>query len=165
MSKSAGSNNRTARWALAVALTAVAWTVAAPAAGAADPDRFQQAVNYIFTGNANPTEYDELVDRSACVVVVPDPGFKRYIRYYLSRFRMDDAFFDKKYSGSRVLYTLDVKGDDIIIEYLLPDKQTVTQRYRTAQIPLPGDDIDLTQKAFKIVADDGCKPEKSKAPF
>jgi hypothetical protein len=76
---------------------------------------------------------------------------------------MDDALFDKRYAGSRVDYVLNVKGDEIILEYLNPDKQTVAQSYRSAQIPLPGD-IDQTQKAFQIIAD-RCKPKKSNAPF
>src|ERR1700733_14620005 len=88
-------------------LTAVQTTAA--------PDRLQQAVNYVFTGRVDPSAAPDIVDRASCAVVVPDPKFKGYIRYYLGRFRMDDALFDKKYSGAHVDYTLDVKGDDIII--------------------------------------------------
>ena len=77
---------------------------------------------------------------------------------------MDDALFDKKYSGSRVSYELNVKGDDVVIEYLNLDKKTVIQGYRSAQIPLPGD-IDQTQKALRIIFTDHCKAEKPKTPF
>jgi hypothetical protein len=97
------------------------------------------------------------------VVVVQDPRYKRYIRYYLGRFRIEDALFDKRYSGSRESYVLDVRGDDVIVEYLNTDKQTVAQSYRSAQIPLPGD-IDQTRKALQIVSD-GCKSKKSNTPF
>jgi hypothetical protein len=93
-----------------------------------------------------------------------DPKYNRYIRYYLNRFNMDDAIFGKKYSGARPYYELDVKGDDVVIEYLNPDKKTVAQGYRSAQIPLPGD-IDQTQKALRLIFADHCKAEKPKAPF
>jgi hypothetical protein len=129
----------------------------------AEADRLQQAINYVFTGRIDPPDAPEIVDRDACVVVVPDPRFKRYIRYYLGRFRIEDALFDKRYAGSRVDYVLDVRGDDVILEYLGADKQTVAQSYRSAQIPLPGD-IDQTRKALQIVAD-RCKSKKSNAPF
>ena len=77
---------------------------------------------------------------------------------------MDEALYDKKYSGSRALYELSVKGDDVVIEYLGPDKKTITQAYRSAQISLPGD-LDLTQRALRIIFSDYCKPEKPKTPF
>ena len=100
-------------------------------------DVFQQAINYVFTGKIDPQDGPEIVDRKSCVIVLRDPKFNRYIRYYLSRFNMDDAIFGKKYSGSRPYYELDVKGDDVVIEYLNPDKKAVVQGYRSAQIPLP----------------------------
>jgi hypothetical protein len=127
-------------------------------------DVFQQAVNYVFTGNIDPQDGPEIVDRKSCIVVLRDLKFNRYIRYYLSRFNMDDAIFGKKYSGSRPNYELDVKGDEVVIEYLNLDKKTVIQGYRSAQIPLPGD-IDQTQKALRIIFADHCKAEKPKAPF
>jgi hypothetical protein len=127
-------------------------------------DVFQQAVNYVFTGNIDPQDGPEIVDSKSCVIVLRDPKYNRYIRYYLSRFNMDDAIFGKKYSGSHPYYELDVKGDDVVIEYLNLDKKTVAQGYRSAQIPLPGD-IDQTQKALRIIFTDHCKGEKPKVPF
>jgi hypothetical protein len=129
-----------------------------------EADVFQQAVNYVFTGSIDPQDGPEIVDRKSCVIVLRDPKFNRYIRYYLTRFHMDDAIFGKKYSGSRPYYELDVKGDDVVIEYLNPDKKTVIQGYRSAQIPLPGD-IDQTQKALRLIFTDPCKAEKPKVPF
>jgi len=129
-----------------------------------EADVFQQAVNYIFTGSIDPQDGPEIVDRKSCVIVHRDPKFNRYIRYHLSRFNMDGAIFGKKYSGARPYYELDVKGDDVVIEYLNLDKKTVVQGYRSAQIPLPGD-IDQTQKALRIIFTDHCKAEKPKAPF
>ena len=129
-----------------------------------EADVFQQAINYVFTGSIDPQDGPEIVDRKSCVIVLRDPKFNRYIRYYLSRFNMDGAIFGKKYSGARPYYELDVKGDDVVIEYLNPDKKTVVQGYRSAQIPLPGD-IDQTQKALRIIFTDHCKAEKPKAPF
>jgi hypothetical protein len=130
----------------------------------AEADVFQQAVNYVFTGAVDPREAPEIVDRKSCVVVLRDPKFNRYIRYYLSRFKMDEALFDKNYSGPRVSNQLSVKGDDVVVEYLDPDKKTIIQGYRSAQISLPGD-IDQTQKALRIIFSDHCKPEKPKTPF
>lgn len=130
----------------------------------AEADLFQQAVNYVFTGRVDPQNGPEIVDRKSCVVVRRDPNFNRYIRYYLSRFKMDDALFDKKYSGSRVSYEVNVKGNDTVIEYLNPDKKTVIQGYRSAQIPLPGD-LEQTRKALRIIFTNYCKADAPKTPF
>jgi hypothetical protein len=151
-----------ARWAVATVSFLGAVSLETPAL--AEADVFQQAVNYVFTGQVDPQSGPEIVDRKSCVVVLRDPHFNRYIRYYLSRFKMDDALFDKRYSGSRVLYEVSVKGDDTVIEYLNPDKSTVIQGYRSAQIPLPGD-IDQTRKALRIIFTDYCKAETPKTPF
>ena len=130
----------------------------------AETSVFQQALNYVFTGRIDPQNGPEIVDQKSCVIVLRDPKYDRYIRYYLSRFKMDDASYDKKYAGSRVNYELDVKGDDVVIEYLNADKKTVVQGYRSAQIPLPGD-IDQTRKALDIIFAGHCKAEKPKVPF
>jgi hypothetical protein len=160
MPTSADRRFRAAGWVVVVAIAATT----APARAAAETDRLQQAVNYVFTGSVDPKNGVEIADRPACIVVLPDPRSQRFIRYYLSRFRMDDALFDKTYSGTRVNYRLDVKGDDVILEYLSMDKQTVLQGYRSAQIPLPGD-IDQTQRAFRLIFSDFCKPQKSRDLF
>jgi hypothetical protein len=130
----------------------------------AGDDVFQQAINYVFTGRVDPQESPEIVDRNACTVVMRDPNFNRYIRYYLSRFKMDSARFSTIYSGPQPHYQMDVAGDDIVIEYLTPDKTTVVQGYKTAQISLPGT-VDRTQKALAIIFRDHCKVEKPKTPF
>ena len=152
------------RRSLAVAAALLIGPVFAQAPALAEADIFQQAVNYVFTGQVDPANGPEIVDRKSCIVVLHDPHFDRYIRYYLRRIKMDDSLFDKKYSGSRVSYEVNVKGDDTVIEYLNPDKKTVIQGYRSAQIPLPGD-IDQTRKALNIIFTDYCKPEKTKGPF
>ena len=131
-------------------------------ARAAD-DLFQSAVNYVFTGRVDPANGPEIVDRKNCVVVIPDLRNKRYARFHLGRFKLDVARFNKRYSGSRTLYDLDVQGEDTILDYLAADKTTVMQSYKTAQIALPGD-FDATQRALKIISDN-CKPERLEAPF
>jgi hypothetical protein len=151
-------------WPLAVAVVSLLAVICLRAPAGAEADVFQKAVNYVFTGEVDPTDGPEIIDRKSCVVVMRDPKFNRYIRYYMSRFKMDVALFDKKYSGSRVFYTLSVKGDDVVIEYLKPDKKTVTEGYRSAQISLPGD-IDQTRRALRIIFTDHCKPEKPKTLF
>jgi hypothetical protein len=133
-------------------------------AWADDGDLFQRAVNYAFTGQVDPKEAPQITDREGCIVVMRDPKFNRFIRYHLRRFKMDDALFDKNYSGSRVSYELNVKGDNTLLEYLDPDRKTVLQAYRSAEIPLPGE-IDQSQKALKIIFSQFCQSEKQKAPF
>jgi len=153
------------RYRTIAASVAVAFcTVSFPEYSLAEVDLFQQALNYVFTGDLAPQHAPEIVDRESCIVIMPDTKTGGFVRYYMARFRMEDALFNKIYSGSEVRYALDVKGNDTIIEYLSSDKRTVTQRYRSAQIPLPGD-IDQTQKAFRIIFADYCKPKKSKGPF
>jgi hypothetical protein len=158
----ANASGRSVRWRLAVEALSLCCVACWQASAAAD--KFAQAVNYVFTGRIDPPDPPQIVDRESCVVVMREPKFNKYVRYYLSRFNMGEALFDKKYSGSRVLYELDVKGDEPVIEYLSPDKKSVVQSFRSAQISLPGD-IDLTQKALKIIFTDYCKEEKPKPPF
>ena len=130
----------------------------------AEADLFQVAVNYVLTGKTDPQEAPEIVDRKSCIVVMRDPKFKRYIRYYLSRFKMDTARFNKVYAGSQEIYDLEVESDSVLLEYLDMDKTTVTQGYKSAHIPLPGN-IDLTQKALKIIFADHCKVDHGLTDF
>ena len=130
----------------------------------AEADIFQTAINYVFTGSTDPQDAPEIVDRKSCIIVMRDPQFKRYIRYYLSRFRMDTATFSKTYAGSQTVYDLEVESDRVLLEYLDMDKTTVAQGYKSAHIPLPGN-IDQTQKALKIIFANDCKPDQPKAPF
>jgi len=160
----ANESGRKFRRRSAVAAASLFGIVSLQTPALSEADVFQQAVNYVFTGSIDPPDGPEIVDRKSCVIVLRDPKFNRYIRYYLGRFNMDGAIFGKKYSGSRSYYELDVKGDDVVIEYLNLDKKTVAQGYRSAQIPLPGD-IDQTQKALRIIFADHCQAEKPKAPF
>ncbi|HEY2186597.1 MAG TPA: hypothetical protein VGH39_16530 [Xanthobacteraceae bacterium] len=129
-----------------------------------EEDRFQQAVNYVFTGRTDPANGPEIVDRKECVVVVPEPKFNRYARYRLSRFKMDTHRISKKYAGSQALYELEVEGDDVIFEYLKPDKATIDYGFRSAHISLPGDP-DQTEKALALIFSQYCKPERSRGPF
>jgi hypothetical protein len=149
---------------LAVAAVSVLWTGTLQDRAVADDDVLQQAVNYVFTGRIDPQDGPEIADRKSCVVVVPDVKFKRYIRYYLSRFKMEASRISKTYSGARVLYELEVEGDDNIVEYLHIDKTTVDFGLRSAHISLPGN-IDQTEKALRRIFDEYCKAEKPKTPF
>jgi hypothetical protein len=131
---------------------------------ATEEDRFQRAVNYVFTGRTVSANGPQIVDRKSCVVLVPEPKFNRYARYYLSRFKMDTARISKKYAGSQTLYELEVEGDGVIFEYLKPDKVTVDYGFRSAHIPLPGDP-EQTEKALALVFKQYCKPENPRGPF
>jgi hypothetical protein len=160
----ASIGRRRARTLLAVVLMAVILTVSLQRAAATESDLFQEAVNYVFTGTTDPADVPQIMDRKSCIVLLRDPKYNRYIRYHLKRFKMDTANFSKIYAGSRTLYNLEVTGDDVILEYLDMDKTTVTQAYKSAQIPLPGN-IDQTQKALKIIFTDYCRAEKLDSPF
>jgi len=149
---------------LAIAAAAFSWSIAPRARAAAEDDVLQQAVNYVFTGRIDPQDGPEIVDRKACVVVVPDHKFKRYAKYYLRRFKMDTARLSKRYSGPQVSYELEVEGDDILLEYLNADKTTVAYGFKTAHIALPGN-IEQTEKALKLIFSGDCKSDKPKAPF
>jgi hypothetical protein len=148
-----------------IGLAALAWLAAGGVAVAAPADLFQQAVAYIFTGRVDPPEPVEIVDRKACIVIVPDARFKRLVRYHLASFDMDHARFNTRYSGTRAVYELDVRGDDVILEYLDPLSRNVLQSYRSAQIALPGA-IEQTRRALDVVfAEENCKPPAQKTPF
>ena len=147
---------------LAVAGSLLA-ALALPDRAAAADDAFQRAVNYVFTGKVDPQDGPKIVDRESCVVVVSEPKFRRYARYYLSRFKMDVSRITKKYAGRQVMYELEVEGDDIIFEYLKADNKTVDYGFASAHIPLPGN-IDLTEKALQLITEQ-CKADKSKSPF
>ena len=64
---------------------------------------------------------------------------------------MDTAFINKTYAGSEIVYSLDVKGAEVIVEYLDLAKNTVLHGHKSAQISLPGD-IDQTNKALALIA-------------
>jgi hypothetical protein len=149
---------------LALIVASVLGVGAAQHCAAADDNLFQEAVNYVFTGRVDPQEAPEIVDRKSCIVVMRDPKYKRYIRYYLNRFRMDAAVFSKIYAGAQAQYVLEVESDNVLIQYLDMDKSTVLQGYKSAQIPLPGN-IDQTQRALNIIFRDYCKADQQKTPF
>ncbi len=78
------------RLSLVIAVASFLWTITLQTRAVPEDDVFQQAVNYIFTGKIDPGVGPEIVDRKSCVVVVPEK-FGGYARYYLTRFKMDDA--------------------------------------------------------------------------
>jgi|SRR5262249_903610 len=137
---------------------------ASPSPGQGAEDLLQEAINYVFAGRIDAIDGPEIVDRKACVVVVPEPRFNRYARYYLSRFKMEGSRISKKYAGSQTFYELEVEGDDVIFEYLKPDKRTVDYGFRSAHIALPGD-IAQTEKALALIFSQYCKREAPKGPF
>jgi hypothetical protein len=145
------ARNGRARRCLAGGVVAFLWIIPLQIRALAEDDPLQKVVNYLFTGRSNPQDAPEILDRKSCVVVVRDPKSKQSIRYYLGRFRMNTAFINKTYAGSETVYSLDVKGAEIIVEYLDLDKTTVRHGYKSAQISLPGD-IDQTNTALALIA-------------
>jgi hypothetical protein len=160
----ANKNSPAIRLSIAIAIVSVLCTAPVASAAEAENDVFQQAVNYVFTGRVDPQNGPEIVDRKACIVLVPEPKFKRYARYYLRRFKMDSSRISKKYSGVQTLYELEVEGDDVILEYLKGDKTTADYGFKSAHISLPGKP-DQTQKALRIIFGEYCKAEAPKSPF
>jgi hypothetical protein len=149
---------------LASFLSTVLLAVVAQGSAGAAEDRFQQAINYVFSGKVDPANGPEIVDRQSCVVLVPEPKFNRYARYYLNRFKMERARISKKYAGSQTLYELEVEGDDVVLEYLKADRTTADYGFRSAHISLPGDP-DQTDKALALIFSQFCKAEKPRSPF
>jgi hypothetical protein len=154
------------RLSVTIAVALFPWIAPLQTRAMTEDDVFQQAINYIFTGQIapNPKHQPEIVDRKTCVVVVPKPDINGYARYYLKRFKMDISRISKRYAGRRVLYELEVEGDDIIFESLKADKTTVEFGLRSTHISLPGN-IDQTEKALKLVFAEYCKPDKLKSLF
>ena len=150
MVERAARNDRVRRC-LAGGVVVFLWIVPPQIGVLAEDDPLQKAVNYLFTGRNNPQDAPEILDRKSCVVVVPDPKSKQSIRYYLGRFRIDTAFINKTYAGSETVYNLDVKGAEVIVEYLDLDKSTVLHGHKSAQISLPGD-INQTNTALALIA-------------
>jgi hypothetical protein len=149
------------RFCFVVLLLITACTV--PLRAGARDDLLQKAFNYVFTGTVDPKDTPDIVDLAACAVVVADPRYPRFIRYYFGRIRPDNSRISKDYAGRKTLYRLEIESDTTVIEYLTADKTGVTQSFRSAQIDLPGD-IEQTQKALKVIAD-RCKGDGSKSPF
>jgi hypothetical protein len=149
-----------------VALMVVALAVTSPrVVPAQTPDLFLQALQYVFTGRIDPPKPVEVVDPKACVVVVHDPRFNRLVRYYLGRFDMEHARINTRYSGTVPIYELDVRGENVVLEYLDPIQRSVLQSYRSAQITLPGS-LEQTRRALQIVFANGrCRAAEPQAPF
>jgi hypothetical protein len=145
------AKNDTVRRCLAGGVFVFLWIVPPQIRALAEDDPLQKAVNYLFTGRNNPQDAPEILDRKLCVVVVSDPKSKQSIKYYLGRFRIDTALINKTYAGAETNYSLDVKGAEVIVEYLDLDKSTVLHGHKSAQISLPGD-IDQTNTALALVA-------------
>jgi hypothetical protein len=152
------------RWPLAVAAASFLWTAPLQIRAATEDDVFQLAVNYVFTGRIDPRDRPEIVDRKSCIVVAFDSKFQTYIRYYLGRFKMDAARISKTYSGQQISYVLEVEGDDIVVEFLNPDKTTAARGFKSAQISLPGN-VDQSEKALRLIFADYCRADKPKLPF
>ena len=123
----------------------------------AEADILEQAINYVFTGQVAPQEDLEIVDRKACIVQLAEPDSKRKTRYYLSRFKMDTARYEKLYSGRVPSYRVYIEGDDDVVEFLNPD-MTISHAHRSARFPLPGD-IDRSQRALRLIAEK-CKHDE-----
>jgi hypothetical protein len=160
-----GSRTAKQRTCRSACLAIAAVLAIAITAQAEEPDRlFVQAVNYIFTGRIDPPDGPEITDAKSCIVVVPEPKFNRYARYYLNRIKLETARISKKYAGPQITYEWEVEGDDVIFEYLKPDKKTVDYGFRSAHIALPGN-VEQTERAIALIYSKYCKQAQQKGPF
>jgi hypothetical protein len=155
---------RTPRRALVAAATCLFWAASLQISAGAEDDVLQQAINYVFTGTIEPQEPPEIIDRKSCVVVVPDPKWKRFIRYHLSLLGLDDPRIDSTYSGRQPRYQLNAESNQVVVEYLSVDKKTVVNGYKSAQIPLPGD-LDQTKRALSLIGSRCKRDDAPKLPF
>jgi hypothetical protein len=162
--KTASRQGRTLRGRSLVAAATFLWMAVPQISATAEDDVLQQAINYVFTGAIDAKDGPEITDRKSCVVVVPDHKWKRFVRYYLPRLGFDDPRIDSTYSGRQARYQLDAQSDQVVVEYLSPDKKTVVNGYKSAQIPLPGD-IDQTKKAMQLIATRCKRDDAPKLPF
>jgi hypothetical protein len=150
------------RWLAAAAAVFLVWPLQHPVHAA--EKAFQQALNYVLTGQTEPAAPPEITDAQTCIVVTREPTFHRYVRYYFERFKMGDSLIQKTYSGRGTNYSLDVEGDCVILEYLDADKSTVVSGFKSAQVALAGD-IEHTKKALALIFSSYCKAGKSSALF
>ncbi len=134
---------------LLAAAVSFLWIAPLQIRAVAENDVLQLAINYVFTGRIDAPDRPEIVDRKSCIIVVFEPKFQAYVRYYLSRFKLDSARISKTYSGQQISYVLEVQGDDIVVEHLNPDKTAVARAFKSAQIALPGN-VDQSEKALSL---------------
>ena len=108
------------RFCLVVLLTTAC---AAPMRAGVRDDLLQKAFNYVFTGTIDPHDTPEIVDLTACAVVVPDPRYPRFIRYYFGRIRPDNSRISKDYAGRQTLYKLEIEsvhGEHTSVSLVVP---------------------------------------------
>ena len=134
-----------------------------PTLAAQKDDLLQKAFNYVLTGDLDPKDAPEIIDPTSCVIVLRDPKYPRFIKYYFARITPDNSRITKDYAGRKTLYKLDIESANVVIEYLSADKATTVEAFKSAQIDLPGD-IEETQKALKVISQ-RCKQERSSSPF
>ncbi len=121
-----------------------------PTLAAQNDDLLRQAFNYVFTGDLDPKDAPEIIEPTSCVIVVRDPKYPRFIKYYFARITLDNSRITKDYAGRKTLYKLDIESDNVVIEYLSADKTATIQAFKSAQID---PDIEQTQKALKVIAE------------
>jgi len=95
-------------WPLAVAAVSFLWMAPLQILAVAEDDVLQLAVNYVFTGRIDPRTLLKLSIENL-IVVVFEPKFQAYVRYYLGRFKLDSARISKTYSGQQIFYVLEIQ--------------------------------------------------------
>jgi hypothetical protein len=126
----------------------VAVTAWAGAAISAD-DAFKQAVNYVFSGNADgrtPQLLTSIVDESKCIISVETPG--NSFLYYLKEIKPDSIVVDE--NNGKISF----EGDNTVVEHSFEQLPKVDKDNK-GSITLRGD-IERTRNALKLIFSKYC---------
>jgi hypothetical protein len=132
----------------AILVAVTAWAGAA----ISGDDAFEQAVNYVFSGNAGgrtPQLLTSVVDESKCIISVETPG--NSFLYYLKEINPDSIVVDET-TGK-----ISFEGDNTVVEHSF-EKLPKVDKDNKGSITLRGD-IERTRSALKLIFSKYCVPK------
>jgi hypothetical protein len=112
-------------------------------------DAFEQAVNYVFSGNVEgrtPQLLTSIVDESKCIISVETPG--NSFLYYLKEIKPGSIMIDEN-TGK-----ISFEGDSTVVEHTFEQLPKV-DRDNKGTITLRGD-IERTRNALKLIFSKYC---------
>jgi len=132
---------------LAILVAAAAWAGTA----ISEDDEFNQAVNYIFSGNIEgktPQLLSSIVDENKCIISVETPG-NSWV-YYMKEIKPDSVVIDEH--NRKILF----EGDSTIVEHTFEGLLKIEKDNKNS-ITLRGD-IERTKDALKLIFTKYCLP-------
>ena len=128
-------------------------TVATTWVGAAVPENneFQQAINYVFSGNIEgrtPQLLSSILDENNCIISVETPG-NSWV-YYMKQIKPNSIVIDEP--NRKISF----EGDDTIVEHTFEGLPKVEKDNKNS-ITLRGD-IERTKDALKLIFTKYCLP-------